>query len=138
MSELVQLSVEVWESDPQTFGYHPVGYIAAVTKQQLSDLISIHKKEQEIGYTSELHLGQANCKKHMSKMFRDFHCDGIEGLLHEKRGGFALPARAIAGLRQRALDQSVPILSGVEVTGFDMGRPASRTSKQPLAEYEPG
>ena len=121
MTELVQLSVDVWETDPKAFGYHPVGYIAAVPKEQVNDLICIHKKEQEIGYTAELHLGEANCQKHMGTMFRDFHCDGIEGVLHERRGGFASPAKAIAGLRQKVIDRGVRILSGVEVTGFDLG-----------------
>jgi methylglutamate dehydrogenase subunit A len=121
MTEMVKLSVEVWETDPEAFGYHPVGYIAAVPKQQVNDLISIHKKEQEIGYTSELHLGEANCQKHMGTMFRDFHCDGIEGVLHERLGGFASPPKAIAGLRQKAINHGVRILSGVEVTGFDVG-----------------
>src|SRR5579862_6102879 len=64
MTELVRLSVEVWESDPEAFGYHPVGYIAAVPKQQVNDLIAIHRKEQEVGYTSDLFLGEGNCARH--------------------------------------------------------------------------
>ena len=121
MSELVRLSVEVWESDPKAFGYHPVGYIAAVPKQQVNDLIAIHKKESEVGYTSELHLGEAACRKHMRGMLGDFHCEGIEGVLHEKLGGYAVPRKAIEGLRRKVEECGVSILSGIEVTGFELG-----------------
>ncbi|MGH9577818.1 MAG: NAD(P)/FAD-dependent oxidoreductase, partial [Terriglobales bacterium] len=121
MTELVRLSVEVWESDPEALGYHPAGYIALVPKSQVNDLIAIHQKEREIGYTSELYLGERACQKQMSSLFADFHCEGIEGMLHEKLGGMATPRQAIAGLRNKALAHGVRILNGVEVTGFDLG-----------------
>ena len=121
MTELVRLSVEVWESDPESFGYHRVGYIAAVPKQQVNDLIAIHQKQRDIGYVSELYLGESDCRKHMQTLFQDFHCGGIEGVLHERLGGFAAPRKAIAGLRQKAREHGVQILSGVEVLGFDIG-----------------
>ena len=121
MTELVRLSVEVWETDPEAFGYNPVGYIAAVPAAQVADLIAIHKKEAEVCYKSTLYLGQAECGKHMRRLFHDFHCEGVEGVLHEEFGGFATPRRTIAGLRQKALDHGVKILTGVEVLGFDLG-----------------
>src|SRR5437867_1909352 len=127
MTELVRLSVEVWESDPEALGYHPVGYIAAVPRQQVNDLIAIHHKESEVGYTSELYLGEAACGKHMRRLLGDFHCEGVEGVLHEKLGGFAVPRKTIAGLRQKAIERGVRIFSGVEVTGFDLG-PAGVTA----------
>ena len=120
MTELVRLSVEVWESDPEAFGYQPVGYIAAVPKQQVNDLIAIHRKECEVGYASRLYLGEAECAAHMRGIFSDFHCEGIEGVLHEERGGFASPPRTLAGLRQKAVDHGVRIFSGVEATGLDL------------------
>src|SRR5262252_9276170 len=93
MTELVRLSVEVWESDPEAFGYNPVGYIAVVPKAQVADLIAIHKKEEEVGYKSRLYLGEAECTRHMHTIFSDFHCEGIEGVLHEELGGFASPPK---------------------------------------------
>ncbi len=121
MSELVRLSVEVWESDPEAFGYQPVGYIAAVPKQQVNDLIAIRKKESEVGYASDLYLGEAACRSHMRGLLGDFHCEGIEGVLHEKLGGYAVPRKAVEGLARKARQHGVSILSGVEVTGFDLG-----------------
>ena len=120
MTELVRLSVEVWESAPEALGYKPVGYIAAVPKRQVDDLIAIHEKECEVGYTSQLHLGESECARHMSGIFKDFHCEGVEGVLHEQMGGFAVPRQTIAGLRRKALERGVRILSGVEVSGLDI------------------
>lgn len=121
MTELVRLSVEVWESDPDAFGYHPVGYIALVPRQQVKDLIAIHQKEREVGYASELYLGEPACRQQMRSLFGDFNGEGIEGMLHEKFGGFATPRKTIAGLRAKASGRGVRVLSGVEVTGFDLG-----------------
>jgi glycine/D-amino acid oxidase-like deaminating enzyme len=119
MTELVRLSVEVWKSDPEAFGFQPVGYIAAVPKTQVEDLVAIHGKEQEVGYTSRLYMGEQECAKHMRTMFSDFHCEGIEAVLHEELGGYAAPRQTVAGLRKKVLEQGVRILDGVEVTGFD-------------------
>jgi glycine/D-amino acid oxidase-like deaminating enzyme len=120
MCELVKLSVEVWEEDPGAFSYNPVGYIAAVPKQQVSDIEAIHRRQQEVGYTSEIYLGEAACGRHMRTMYSDFHCEGIEGLLHEKIGGYASPPKAVEGLTRKVEEQGVRILRGVTVTGFDM------------------
>ncbi|HUQ94185.1 MAG TPA: FAD-binding oxidoreductase [Bryobacteraceae bacterium] len=120
MTELVRLSVDVWKSDPETFGFHPVGYIAAVPKAQVADLIAIYGKEQEVGYTSRLYHGERECANHMRTMFADFHCEGIEAVLHEELGGYAIPSQTVAGLRKKVLEHGVRILSGVEVTGFDV------------------
>jgi glycine/D-amino acid oxidase-like deaminating enzyme len=58
----------------------------------------------------------------MRGIFADFHCDGIEGVLHEKLGGFAVPRKALEGLARKVAEQGVRILTGVEVTGFDLQR----------------
>ena len=103
MTELVRLSVEVWESDPEAFGYQPVGYIAAVPKQQVNDLIAIHGKECEVGYASRLYLGEAECARHMRGIFDDFHCEGIEGVLHEDRAASPLRREPLPGCGRRPL-----------------------------------
>jgi glycine/D-amino acid oxidase-like deaminating enzyme len=119
MTELVRLSLEIWESDPEVFGFRPAGYVAAVPKPQVSDLIAIHQKQQEVGYCSELHLGEADCSRHMRGLYRDFHCEGIEAVLHESKSGFAVPKQTIHGLTQKAVAAGVHIINGVEVRGFD-------------------
>ncbi|SRR5581483_10030432 len=127
MCELVKLSVEVWEEDPEAFSYHPTGYIAAVPRQQVSDLEAIHKRQQEVGYCSDLFLGEKACSRHMRSMYADFHCEGIEGVLHEKLGGFATPKHTVAGLTRKAEELGVRIFRGVEVTGFDLESNQVRT-----------
>src|SRR5438034_1265154 len=119
MTEMVRLSLEIWESDPPAFHYNPVGYLAIVPKPQVNDLIAIHKKQQEVGYCSELHLGEAACRSHMRALWRDFNCDGIEAVLHESDGGFAVPKQTVQGLARKAQEAGVEIYNGVEVTGFD-------------------
>lgn len=120
MCELVKLSIDVWEEDPPALSYQPVGYIAAVPKEQLSDIEAIHRRQQEVGYTSEIYVGESVCEKHMRTMYGDFHCEGIAGVLHEKIGGFATPRKAVEGLTRKAEEQGVRIFRGVEVTGFDL------------------
>jgi glycine/D-amino acid oxidase-like deaminating enzyme len=120
MSELVKLSVEVWEEDPAALSFNPVGYIAAVPKQQVSDLESIHKRQQEVGYPSELFVGEAECARHMRTLYSDFHCEGIEAVLHETISGFATPRKTIEGLTDKVEQQGVRIYRGVEATGFEL------------------
>src|SRR5262245_18395018 len=102
MTEMVRLSLEIWESDPPAFSYNPVGYLAIVPQPQVNDLIAIHKKQQEVGYSSELHLAAAACRNHMRSLGSDFNCDCIEAVLHESDGGFAVPRQTIQGLTCKA------------------------------------
>src|SRR6202007_1479086 len=59
MSELMQACVEVWESDPVGYHYHPVGYMALGAAVQESDLTATFERQERIGYRSELILGEA-------------------------------------------------------------------------------
>src|SRR5579864_7016843 len=61
MNDIMRISVGVWEEHPEVLGYHPVGYIAAVPAPQAPDLQTIAKKHAEIGYDSELILGEKDC-----------------------------------------------------------------------------
>ena len=119
MCELIKLSVEVWEEDPSAFAYNPVGYIAAVPPSQVADLEAIYKRQQEVGYASELYLGEAACSKHMKTIHSDFHCEGITGVLHERLGGFATPPAAVEGLTRKVEEEGVRICRSVEVTAFE-------------------
>lgn len=120
MTEIMRICVQVWESDPGAFGYHGCGYIAAVPAVQAGDCEAIWKRQQEIGYRSELYLGERACQRHMDEIFPDFRCDGLEAVLHERQGGFAVARRAVEGLAQKVREQGVPIVTGVAITGFDI------------------
>src|ERR671933_752978 len=58
MAEVIRVSVELFESDPAGFGYHAVGYIAAVPEVQADDCVAIQKRQAEIGYRSDVILGE--------------------------------------------------------------------------------
>ena len=58
MAEVIRVSVELFESDPAGFGFHGVGYIAAVPAVQAEDVIAIQKHQAEIGYRSDVILGE--------------------------------------------------------------------------------
>src|ERR687887_2360859 len=46
MSELMQACVEVWESDPETYHYNPVGYVALGPKVQEEDLVAVYERQE--------------------------------------------------------------------------------------------
>ena len=120
MNDIMRISVGVWEEHPDVLGYHPVGYIAAVPAPQAEDLVTIAKRHAEIGYNSEIVLGERDCHAHMTKILPDFHTEGIEAVLHEKQGGYAERDVTVAGLAQLARGEGGRLLEGVEVTGFDL------------------
>jgi ABC-type amino acid transport system permease subunit len=57
MAEVIRVSVELFESDPAGFGFHGVGYIAAVPEVQAEDCVAIQRHQAEIGYRSEVIRG---------------------------------------------------------------------------------
>src|SRR6476659_3785264 len=63
MRELMAHSVEVWESDPEAYSYHPVGYMQISPEVMHEDVATIHRQQQEIGYTSVFIEGEAECRR---------------------------------------------------------------------------
>jgi len=120
MAEVIRVSVELFESDPAGFGYHPVGYIAAVPEVQAEDCVAIQRQQAEIGYRSDVILGEARCQEHMGAIFPDWNGSGIEAVLHERQGGWAVTGQTVSNLARLAREQGVRIFEGVEVTGFDL------------------
>lgn len=118
MRELMAHSVAVWESDPQTYSYHPVGYMQISCESMHADIVSIHEQQQAIGYDSVLIEGQQDCHRYMRSQFDDWQARGITSVLHEKPGGYANNTKAIYGLAGKAEAEGVRIVTGVEVTGF--------------------
>jgi methylglutamate dehydrogenase subunit A len=120
MSELMAACVEIWESDPETFHYHGSGYIALGDGDQEADLTTVHERQEQIGYDSELILGEAGVARHMGGLFPDWRAPGLSVCLHEHRGGFAFNKESIHGLSQKALAAGAEIAEGIEVTGFEL------------------
>jgi glycine/D-amino acid oxidase-like deaminating enzyme len=118
MRRLMAHSVSVWESDPQAFSYHPVGYMQISAEVMHADVASIYAQQKEIGYDSVFIEGAADCTKYMQGLFHDWQARGITSVLHEKRGGYANNKRALQGLAGKVEAEGVKIASGVKVSGF--------------------
>ena len=120
MAEVIRVSVELFESDPAGFGYHSVGYIAAVPEVQAEDCVAIQERQAEIGYRSDVVLGERACTEHMRAIFPDWNGEGIEAVLHERQGGWAETMKTVENLARLARSKGVRIFEGVEVTGIDL------------------
>ena len=118
MRELMAHSVEVWESDPKTFHYHPVGYIQISQEVMEADVASIHEQQRAIGYESTFVQGKKESLDYMKNIFSDWQARGITSVLHEKRGGYANNTSSIYGLAQKAEAEGVKILTGTTVKDF--------------------
>ncbi|GAA5167283.1 hypothetical protein GCM10023321_59790 [Pseudonocardia eucalypti] len=118
MRELMAHSVGVWESDPEAFAYHPVGYLQAAPEVMRADVEQIFKEQRAIGYESELVLGERECRAYLQGLFHDWRAEGITSVLHEKRGGYANNVASLKGLAAKAEAEGVRIRSGVRVTGI--------------------
>ncbi len=121
MRELMAHSVEVWESDPKAFSYHPVGYMQISPEAMHADVASIYEQQQAIGYESAFIEGEKDSMDYMKGLFHDWQAKGITSVLHEKKGGYANNTAAIYGLAKKAEELGVRIMTGVEVTGFEYG-----------------
>ena len=119
MGAVMRASVEVWESDMESFCYNPVGFLAVVGPVQANDLHTIHERQQQEGYDSTLISGEQETFDYMRSLFPDWKARGLNTVLHEHQGGFAWNAEAIHGIANKAEAEGVEIIGGVEVTGFE-------------------
>jgi methylglutamate dehydrogenase subunit A len=118
MRELMAHSVSVWESDPEAFAFHPVGYMQIAPEAMQENVAKIYSEQQAIGYPSTLIEGESDCRRYMLDMFSDWQAPGITAILHEQKGGYANNKRSLAGLSAKAEAEGVRIEAGVRVTGF--------------------
>ena len=118
MRELMAHSVEVWESDPEAFHYHPVGYMQISPQSMEEDVASIYEQQKKIGYESSFIQGEKESFNYMKNIFDDWQAKGITSILHEKKGGYANNTSSIYGLARKAEEEGVRILTGTIVKGF--------------------
>ena len=115
MRNLMAHSVGVWESDPQAFSYHPVGYLQISCESMRQDVSQIFSEQQSIGYESLFIEGETQSAQYMENIFSDWQAKGITSVLHEKKGGYANNTKSIYGLAKKAEKLGVRIISGIEV-----------------------
>jgi glycine/D-amino acid oxidase-like deaminating enzyme len=118
MRELMAHSVEAWESDPEAYHYHPVGYMQISPEVMHEGVATIHAQQRAIGYESEFVEGEADCTVYMRALFDDWQAKGITTVLHEKRGGYANNLASMRALARKAEAAGVRIVTGVKVEGF--------------------
>jgi glycine/D-amino acid oxidase-like deaminating enzyme len=118
MRELMAHSVSVWESDPQAFAYHAVGYMQIAPEPMRQDVAKISSEQQAIGYPSVFVEGEHDCRSYLRGMFDDWQAPGITAVLHEKKGGYANNIGSLQGLAAKAEAEEVQIATGVRVTGM--------------------
>jgi len=118
MREIVAHSVEVWESDVETYSYHPVGYMQISYESMREDICSIYEQQRTIGYDSTLIEGAKDSDIYMKNLFNDWQTKNITSVLHEKKGGYANNKKSVYGLASKAKDLGVEIITNTKVIGF--------------------
>jgi len=118
MRELMAHSVGVWESDPEAFAYHPVGYLQISPEVMHEDVAAIHTQQQAIGYPSTFIEGEDDSRLYLQSIFPDWQAKRITSVLHEQRGGYANNRASLRGLATKARAAGVSILTGTRVTGL--------------------
>jgi glycine/D-amino acid oxidase-like deaminating enzyme len=116
MRELMAHSVSVWESDPQAFAYHPVGYLQISPEVMHDDVAAIHAQQDAIGYPSTFVEGAEESRAYLEALFPDWQAKGITSVLHEHRGGYANNRASIRGLVTKAEAAGVRIVPGARAT----------------------
>ena len=127
MRELMAHSVAVWESDPEAFSYHSIGYMQISHEGMRADVAAIHEEQRAIGYPSQFIEGAAASDAYMTELFPDWQAQGITSVLHEQKGGYANNTRAMYGLAGKAEAEGVRIITGVAVKGFQISGGAIST-----------
>jgi glycine/D-amino acid oxidase-like deaminating enzyme len=120
MRRLMAHSVEVWESDPEAFSYHPVGYLQAASESMHESAVRVHDEQRAIGYDSTLVEGEDACHRYLDDMFGDWCAPGITTVLQEHRGGYANNRASMRGLARKAEAAGARMAGGVRVTGLDL------------------
>ena len=128
MRELMAHSVRAWESDPETYSYHPVGYMQISCESMHADVASISEQQAAIGYESRFIEGEKECREYMQGFFSDWQAQGITSVLHEMPGGYANNRAAMEGLAAKARAEGVDIVEGVEVVELTQDSSGALTS----------
>jgi methylglutamate dehydrogenase subunit A len=130
ITEVVRRSVEIFESEPDAYGFRQVGYLAAVPERQVADLVAIREQHERAGYESELVVGAERCREYLTWTWPDWEAP-VEAILHERRGGWADAVQTVRRLAELARAAGVEIREGVEVTGFEGGAVATSEGRVP-------
>src|SRR4029434_8948799 len=127
MRELMAHCVSVWESDPEAYSYHPVGYMQISPESMHAQAAAISEQQKPLGYESLFVEGEAECMRYMQGILADWQAKNITSVLHEKRGGYANNMASLRGLAAKATVLGVEIIEGITVTGLRAGSGTAAT-----------
>jgi glycine/D-amino acid oxidase-like deaminating enzyme len=105
--------------DPVAFGFQQVGYVSVGEENQIPDYERIHKSQNSVGYYSDMYVGE-DARNFLKKIWPDFKTANVDVAIFEKISGYAGTRQVMKGLAQKCADHDVRILSGIEVTGYDV------------------
>jgi glycine/D-amino acid oxidase-like deaminating enzyme len=115
MRELMAHSVNIWESDPETYSYHPVGYMQISCESMREDVAAIHAQQQG-DWLRVCFRSKGACREwplHEGSVLRTGAHRASPPVLHEMPGGYANNSRAMIGLAAKAEALGVRIISGI-------------------------
>ncbi|MFQ6018881.1 MAG: NAD(P)/FAD-dependent oxidoreductase [Kiloniellaceae bacterium] len=116
---ILKHSVDVWMHDPINFGFQQVGYISCGEDNQLADYERVHKSQNAVGYHSDVYIGK-DAHKFLKSVWPDFKTEPVGVVIHEKISGYAGTLQMVEGFTRKCVNHGVQVLSGVEVTGYDV------------------
>ena len=116
---LLRHSVDVWMYDPVAFGFQQVGYVSVGEENQISDYERIHNSQNAVGYHSELYVGQ-DARRYLKNIWPDFNTRDVDVAIFERVSGYAGTEQVMKGLVQKCADHGVRVISGVEVTDYNI------------------
>ena len=116
---ILRHSVDVWMYDPVAFGFQQVGYISCGEANQIPDYERIHRSQNSVGYYSDLYVGR-EARQFLQKIWPDFKTNKVDVVIHEKVSGYAGTRQVMQGLAHKCAEHGVRILSGIEVTGYEL------------------
>ncbi len=116
---ILRHSIDVWMRDPVNFGFQQVGYVSCGEANQVTDYEKVHASQNAVDYPSDLYVGE-EARDFLRSIWPDFKTANIEVAIHEKLSGYAGTMQVCNGLAEKCRQQGVRVLSGVEVTGYDI------------------
>ena len=116
---ILRHSIDVWMDDPVNFGFQQVGYVSCGEANQIDDYLAIQASQAAADYPSRVYVGQ-EARDFLTGIWPDFKTAHIEVAIHETLSGYAGTMQVCRGLAEKCRQLGVAMISGVEVTGYDV------------------
>ncbi len=96
-----------------------LGYVSCGEANQQREFEKIHASQNSVDFPSDLYVGD-EAHRFLKGIWPDFQTHSTGFVLHEKMSGYAGTLQAVRGYAQMCERHGVRILSGVEVTGYEL------------------